>query len=239
MSGAFHQFDMNGDGHIDVDELHTVMGNLGYPKTREEAMAIAASVDADQNGTIEFDEFIGLVAGRMLKADGIKELQMAFKTLFDNGSGYVPVDALRVLFGECGSFRLSERDLARLLEMLPSGVDPQGRVVYSELYRLECWDLLLPDGETASLRGVEALPPASPDRPAARPAGGSSPLAGPAHPPLPPIGTPGGPPSASSSGKLPPLPPKLPTRRGMGPPLPELPREPTDAAARAMEAPPG
>ncbi len=78
---------MNGDGHIDVHEIQTVMANLGYPKTKEEAEKIAAAVDADGNGMIEFDEFVGMIASRMLKTDGVAELQMAFMTLFEDESG--------------------------------------------------------------------------------------------------------------------------------------------------------
>ena len=86
---------MNGDGHIDVSEIQTVMGNLGYPKSDAEAKKIAEQFDVDGNGTIEFDEFVGMIAGRMLKSDGTAELQMAFSTLFDDASGCARADQPR------------------------------------------------------------------------------------------------------------------------------------------------
>ena len=86
--GAFKQFDRNGDGHIDVSEVQTVMRNLGYPKTKEEVEAIIASVDTDANGTLEFEEFVSMMGQRMLRTDGQLELEMAFESLFDNESGY-------------------------------------------------------------------------------------------------------------------------------------------------------
>ena len=69
--------DRNGDGHIDVSEVHTVMRNLGYNTTMEEAKRMTTAIDTDGNGTIEFDEFVGMMAQRMLKSDGKAELQMA------------------------------------------------------------------------------------------------------------------------------------------------------------------
>ena len=90
ISGAFKKFDLNGDGTIDTNEIQTVMTNLGYPKTLEEAKAIVADVDTDGNGTIEFDEFLGMIAARMIKADGVDELQTAFSVMFEDGTGYVP-----------------------------------------------------------------------------------------------------------------------------------------------------
>ena len=37
INGAFKKFDLDGNGHIDVGEIQTVMTNLGYPKSYEEA----------------------------------------------------------------------------------------------------------------------------------------------------------------------------------------------------------
>ena len=90
INGAFKKFDQDGNGHIDVGEIQTVMTNLGYPKSYEEAAKLASAVDADGNGTIEFDEFIGLIAHKMLKTDGYTELAFAMEHLFDDSSGCAP-----------------------------------------------------------------------------------------------------------------------------------------------------
>ena len=50
---------------------------------------------------IEFDEFVGIMAARMLKKDGDGEIQQAFN-LFDDGSGYVHADKIRTMLMEMG-----------------------------------------------------------------------------------------------------------------------------------------
>lgn len=169
INGAFRQFDRNGDGHIDVKEIQTVMGNLGYAKTMGEAKQIAASVDADGNGTIDFDEFVGMMAHRMLKSDGEAELQMAFATLFSedvDASGHVPVEAIRRVFCTIGAHKLSDAEVDSMLGEL--GPTADGRVPYQKFRELECWDLNLPDGDIVSLRknprGATAPAAAAPRR---------------------------------------------------------------------------
>ena len=70
-----------------MNEIATVMRNLGYQSRMEDVKKLAAAVDTDGNGTIEFDEFVGMMAQRILKTDGVSELEMAFAVLFDDNSG--------------------------------------------------------------------------------------------------------------------------------------------------------
>ena len=59
---AFALFDKNGDGCISVYELGTVMRQLGNNPTDQELQDMVNEVDADGNGTLEFDEFCNLMA---------------------------------------------------------------------------------------------------------------------------------------------------------------------------------
>ena len=86
---ALVRADRDGDGHIEPKELARVMSDLGCPQTKERIAEIIQGVDTDGNGMIEFDEFIGIMATRMLKSDGAGEVEQAFG-LFDDGSGCAP-----------------------------------------------------------------------------------------------------------------------------------------------------
>mmetsp|Transcript_34200 Transcript_34200/g.39491 ORF Transcript_34200/g.39491 Transcript_34200/m.39491 type:complete len:89 (-) Transcript_34200:114-380(-) len=52
---SFEQLDKNKDGYITVKELHK---GLGDSYTLEEAQKILESVDTDQNGVIDYNEFV-------------------------------------------------------------------------------------------------------------------------------------------------------------------------------------
>ncbi|CAL2224913.1 unnamed protein product [Prunus armeniaca] len=73
---AFCLFDKDGDGEfptimssilgcITVDELATVIRSLDQNPTEEELQDMISEVDVDGNGTIEFAEFLSLMANKI------------------------------------------------------------------------------------------------------------------------------------------------------------------------------
>lgn len=59
---SFALFDKNGDGAIDVKELGQVMRSLGQDPTEGELKDMIHDVDSDNNGTIDFDEFLTIMS---------------------------------------------------------------------------------------------------------------------------------------------------------------------------------
>ncbi|KAJ3509510.1 hypothetical protein NLJ89_g5191 [Agrocybe chaxingu] len=59
---AFSLFDQNGDGTICSAELGTVMQRLGRKTTEAQLADIIREIDADRNGTIDFNEFLELMS---------------------------------------------------------------------------------------------------------------------------------------------------------------------------------
>lgn len=57
----FGAFDINSDGHIDANELATVMRNLNLSVSSEELTRMIAENDSDHNNTIEFGEFLTIM----------------------------------------------------------------------------------------------------------------------------------------------------------------------------------
>eukprot|EP01120_Amphizonella_sp_Union-15-10_P013338 TRINITY_DN6172_c0_g4_i2.p1 TRINITY_DN6172_c0_g4~~TRINITY_DN6172_c0_g4_i2.p1 ORF type:complete len:722 (-),score=143.49 TRINITY_DN6172_c0_g4_i2:60-2225(-) len=58
---AFTQIDSNSDGHIDVHELRNIFQTLGQTINDEELKILFSQVDKNQNGTLEFNEFLDLM----------------------------------------------------------------------------------------------------------------------------------------------------------------------------------
>jgi len=48
---------VNGDGHIDAEELRSILDNLGERVSADSLMKMIAEVDTDGNNTVEWDEF--------------------------------------------------------------------------------------------------------------------------------------------------------------------------------------
>jgi len=54
----FESFDKDGNGHITVEELSIVMKSLGENPTIDQVKKILSEVDTDNDGTVDFDEFV-------------------------------------------------------------------------------------------------------------------------------------------------------------------------------------
>uniref|UniRef100_A0A8B9N3V8 EF-hand domain-containing protein n=1 Tax=Accipiter nisus TaxID=211598 RepID=A0A8B9N3V8_9AVES len=71
---AFSLFDKDGDGTITTKELGTVMRSLGQNPTEAELQDMINEVDADGNGTIDFPEFLTMMARKMKDTDSEEEI---------------------------------------------------------------------------------------------------------------------------------------------------------------------
>uniref|UniRef100_A0A8D0EI66 EF-hand domain-containing protein n=1 Tax=Strix occidentalis caurina TaxID=311401 RepID=A0A8D0EI66_STROC len=76
---AFSLFDRDGDGCITTKELGTVMRSLGQNPTEAELQDMVGEVDADGSGTIDFPEFLSLMARKMRDTDSEEEIREAFR----------------------------------------------------------------------------------------------------------------------------------------------------------------
>jgi len=58
MKATFNLFDLNKNGHVSTRELHNILRKLGREWDKSELEELIRRVDTDQNGFIDFDEFI-------------------------------------------------------------------------------------------------------------------------------------------------------------------------------------
>ena len=68
MLAAFKEFDLDGDGFIDKEELKNVMVNLGEEMSEEELKNMMKNADSDGDGQVDYNEFV-----KMMKDDEIVE----------------------------------------------------------------------------------------------------------------------------------------------------------------------
>ncbi|RHY17208.1 hypothetical protein DYB28_010098 [Aphanomyces astaci] len=82
---AFSLFDTDGSGSIDARELKAAMRALGFQVKKAEVRKMIADIDKDENGTIEFENFVEMMTSRMVNAsrDTKEEVAKIFQ-LFDD-----------------------------------------------------------------------------------------------------------------------------------------------------------
>jgi calmodulin len=94
---------VDGDGTITTKELGTVMRSLGQNPTEAELQDMINEVDADGNGTIDFPEFLTMMARKMRDTDSEEEIKEAFKVFDKDGNGYISAAELRHVMTNLGA----------------------------------------------------------------------------------------------------------------------------------------
>merc|ERR1711976_231939 len=70
---AFQLFDKDGDGCISTKELGMVMRSLGQNPTEAELMDMINAVDTDGSATVDFPEFLNMMAKKIQTVDSDEE----------------------------------------------------------------------------------------------------------------------------------------------------------------------
>ncbi|NWR79303.1 CALMS protein, partial [Centropus bengalensis] len=130
---AFSLFDRDGDGCITTKELGTVMRSLGQNPTEAELQDMVGEVDADSSGTIDFPEFLSLMARKMRDTDSEEEIREAFRVFDKDGNGYISAAELRHVMTNLGE-KLTDEEVDEMIKEADCNND--GQVNYEEFVRM-------------------------------------------------------------------------------------------------------
>ncbi|MCD7466178.1 myosin I light chain Cam2 [Datura stramonium] len=130
---AFSLFDKDGDGCISAEELATVIRSLDQNPTEEELQDMINEVDADGNGTIEFTEFLNLMAKKIKETDGDEELKEAFKVFDKDQNGYISATELRHVMINLGE-KLTDEEVEQMIR--EADLDGDGQVNFDEFVKM-------------------------------------------------------------------------------------------------------
>lgn len=131
---AFAVFDKDSDGRITVDDLSAVFHHLGQNVSRKKLEAMLAEADLDDNGCIDFPEFLTLVATQQNDPEQ-KELQLrrAFR-LYDLGNtGHITYLNLRLVMGRLGCPLTPEQAFEMISEV---DTDGDGKLNFEDFKRI-------------------------------------------------------------------------------------------------------
>ncbi|KAG1874969.1 calmodulin, partial [Suillus subluteus] len=124
---AFALFDIDGDGSITTKELGTVMRSIGQNPTEAELQDMINEVDADGNGTLDFTEFLTMMARKMRDTDREDEIKEAFKVFDEDGNGYINPAELRHVMMNLGE-KLTEAEVNEMIR--EADIDGDGQINY-------------------------------------------------------------------------------------------------------------
>ncbi|KAK8702109.1 hypothetical protein V6N13_020478 [Hibiscus sabdariffa] len=129
---AFNLIDKDSDGYITMEELATVIQALDVNPTKEEVQGMMSEVDVQGNGTVDFDDFLKIMA-RKMKENVIDELQEAFKVFDRDQDGFISANELRQVMMNLGE-RLTVEEAEQMIR--EADVDGDGLVSYEEFARM-------------------------------------------------------------------------------------------------------
>merc|ERR1711871_1752545 len=121
---AFNLFDADNSGAIDVRELKAAMRALGFEVKKEELKKMINDIDNDGNGSIEFQEFLEMMTGKVGEKDTREDIEKVFK-----------------LFDDDNTDKISLRNLRRVAQELQDMInqadrDGDGEINIDEFYRI-------------------------------------------------------------------------------------------------------
>ena len=130
---AFEIFDKDKDGYITTKELGDIMKNLGQTPSEAELQDMINEVDIDGNGTIDFKEFLGLMARKMRDADTEEELIEAFKVFDRDGNGLISNVELQHVMTSLGE-NVTMDEVEEMIK--EADLDGDGYINYEEFVRM-------------------------------------------------------------------------------------------------------
>ena len=130
---AFNLFDTDGSGSIEVKELKAAMRALGFQVKKAEIRKMVADVDKDENGSIEFDEFVDMMTSRMANRDSKEEVMKVFRLFTDEGSDYITFRNLKRVVTELNE-GLSDDEMMEMID--EADRDGDGAINEEEFIRI-------------------------------------------------------------------------------------------------------
>ncbi|XP_027718167.1 calmodulin-2-like [Vombatus ursinus] len=109
------------------------MRALGQTPTEAELQEIMNEVDASGNGTIDFSEFLNVMARKMKDTDSNEDIQDAFRVFDKNRDGFISAGELRHVMTNFGE-KLTDEEVEEMIK--EADIDGDGQVNYIQFVEM-------------------------------------------------------------------------------------------------------
>ena len=129
----FDQFDKDKDGKISGKELQNAMFSMGQSPTEDEINEMMREVDLNQDGKIDFDEFMILMTKNSPDTQAEEEVINAFRVFDKEGNGLIASSELKHIMMTIGD-KMTEEEADEMVN--EADIDEDGMINYEEFVRM-------------------------------------------------------------------------------------------------------
>jgi centrin-1 len=119
---AFDQFDTDGSGSIDAQELKMAMRALGFELSREEIREMIQKVVGSNATILDFQQFFEMMGQKILERDPLKEILKAFELFDKDHNGMISLRDLKSATIELGE-NLTDDELREMIREADRDLD--------------------------------------------------------------------------------------------------------------------
>jgi len=116
-----------------VRELKAAMRALGFEIKNDELKKMVTDVDTDGSGIIEFNEFLGMMTGKMGEKDSREDIEKVFKMFDDDSTTKITFKNLARVAEELGE-EIDDEEMQDMLNQADR--DGDGAINMDEFYRI-------------------------------------------------------------------------------------------------------
>ena len=136
----FDIFDETGDGTISNDEIGKVMQGLGENPTPERIDELIGEIDYNNDGEVDFNEFVVLMVKTLNEADKAQEELVEVFMRFDkDGDGEISAQDLQTVFVELG-YECDEDEARDMITFFDK--DEDNSINFAEFVQLMMYDTM-------------------------------------------------------------------------------------------------
>ena len=135
---VFQIFDTDGNGTICEQELGIVLRALGQSPTDEEVKELLGEADQNENGVIEFNEFLTVMItlmnnpnNGMLSEDNLLH---AFETFDKDGDKVITAPELKAFFHEIGEITVTDEESKEMIDSENTSI--KGQMDFEEFKKM-------------------------------------------------------------------------------------------------------